>query len=69
MASTTLNITGMHCGSCAILIDESLEELEGVQRSITDVRAGRTIVEHADAVNVTELLAAVAEAGYTATLA
>jgi Cu+-exporting ATPase len=33
-----LAITGMHCASCGILIDEVLEELPGVRRSSTSVR-------------------------------
>ncbi|MGH3585575.1 MAG: heavy-metal-associated domain-containing protein [Pseudonocardia sp.] len=37
-------VTGMHCTSCGILIDEALEELDGVIASNTSVKAGRTNV-------------------------
>lgn len=65
--STTLTVTGMHCGSCGILIDEVLEELAGVQSAATDVKRERTVVVHDDTVGLAALVAAVAEAGYTAT--
>ncbi|MEI8084107.1 MAG: cation transporter [Actinomycetes bacterium] len=31
-------VTGMHCASCGILIDEVLEELPGVTRASTSMR-------------------------------
>ena len=67
MSSTTLTVTGMHCGSCGLLIDEVMEDLPGVQSSTTDVKAGRTTVEHDDTVGVDAMLAAVTGAGYQAT--
>ncbi len=30
MAELRLNVDGMHCASCAMLIEEELEELDGV---------------------------------------
>jgi Cu+-exporting ATPase len=35
----------MHCGSCALLIDDALEDLPGVLSSRTAVKQGRTTVE------------------------
>lgn len=63
---TTLTVTGMHCGSCGILIDEVMEDVPGVRSSTTDVKAGRTTVEHDDTVDQNAIVAAVAEAGYAA---
>ncbi len=63
----TFTVTGMHCGSCGLLIDEELEELPGVHRSETSVRAGRTVVEVDPAVVDAATLAAAIEAvGYGA---
>jgi copper chaperone len=64
----TFAVTGMHCASCGMLIDDALEELPGVHRSQTSVRAGRTVVD-TDAAGVDpNLLAAVITAvGYPAT--
>jgi copper chaperone len=60
-------VTGMHCGSCGMLIDETLEDLPGITRSQTSVKVGRTTVQ-ADPAQVTtgEIAAAIAEAGYAA---
>jgi len=37
-------IDGMHCGSCSLLIDDTLEDLPGVSRSQTELKAGRSTV-------------------------
>ena len=63
---TTLAVTGMHCGSCGILIDEVMEDVPGVRSSTTDVKAGRTTVEHDDTVDQAAIVAAVADVGYAA---
>ena len=67
MTNTILTVSGMHCGSCGLLIDEVMEDLPGVRASTTDVRAGRTTVEHDDTVDRDAMLAAGAEAGYLVT--
>jgi copper chaperone CopZ len=63
----TFAVTGMHCGSCGMLIDDTLEDLPGVSGSQTSVSAGRTTVE-ADPAQVTtgDIITAIAEAGYAA---
>lgn len=69
MTTFTFAVTGMHCGSCGILIDETLEdEVAGVQRSETSVRTGRTIVTADDSVTAQAISDAIAGAGYTAAL-
>ena len=64
----TFTVTGMHCTSCALLIDDTLEDLPGVTRSQTNQRARRTTVD-ADPkqASIEAILAAIREAGYTAT--
>jgi copper chaperone len=42
----TLSVSGMHCASCSLLIDETLEELPGVVSSSTDLRRETTTVEY-----------------------
>lgn len=45
-ASThVFRIEGMHCGSCSLLIDDTLEDLPGVSRSHTDLKSGQSTVE------------------------
>ena len=60
-------VTGMHCASCGMLIDETLEELAGVERAETDTRRGRTIVRaELDITSIGEMVAAIGDAGYAA---
>lgn len=62
-------VTGMHCSSCSILIDEAVEDLEGVIASSTSTRRGIARVTfdttRCDADRIT---ATICEAGYQATL-
>ena len=65
----TLAIEGMHCTSCAMTIDEELEDLPGVKRAKTSYARGTSDVEYdPDAVAVEALVGAVKAAGYTAAL-
>ncbi|WP_327432908.1 heavy-metal-associated domain-containing protein [Streptomyces sp. NBC_01236] len=68
-----LQVEGMHCSSCGLLIDDELEEIPGVRSASTDVRTGRTTIRLEDgaAVDTAVLVAAVKQAGddYTARLA
>ena len=65
--AVTFTVTGMHCASCGMLVDETLEDLAGVVRADTDSRRGRTTV-HADltVTSVGEIVAAIGDAGYAA---
>jgi len=71
MASTTIELatSGMHCGSCAMLIDMTLADIEGVESSKTDHVSGTTVVAFDDAVvSVADLIAAVRGVGYEASI-
>ena len=60
-------VSGMHCASCGLLIDDAVEELEGVERCQTDSRRGRTVVSADPALaTVAEIVAAIAAAGFRA---
>jgi Cu+-exporting ATPase len=45
-AKSTITVSGMHCSSCGMLIDETLEELPGVTSALTDLRRETTTVEY-----------------------
>jgi copper chaperone len=63
----TFSVAGMHCASCGLLIDDAVEELEGVERCQTDSRRGRSVVVADPAVaTVADVVAAIAAAGYRA---
>ncbi|MFF5233594.1 heavy-metal-associated domain-containing protein [Dactylosporangium sp. NPDC000521] len=63
----TFTVTGMHCASCGLRIDDAIEDLPGVRRSTTSARTGRTVVEH-DGLDPQDLAAAITAAGYGAEL-
>ncbi|WP_407835718.1 cation transporter [Streptomyces sp. DSM 116496] len=59
-------VTGMHCNSCGLLIDDEVEELAGVVASATSLRTGRTVVDTDRPVDPAAVIAAIASAGYQA---
>jgi copper chaperone len=66
--SLTLQITGMHCASCAMLVDDCIEDLDDVVSSHTDLRSGRCVTVVGNALSDAAVVAAIAGAGYAATL-
>ena len=67
MVTEEFKVNGMHCASCGLLIDETLEELRGVELAKTSVRRGTTTVTFDPALaNVKLITKAIKKAGYTA---
>ena len=66
--TVTVEIAGMHCASCGILVDDCMEDVEGVVSSRTDIRSGRCVAVVSATVTDAQVLAAVVEAGYTGVL-
>ena len=66
MSELTFEITGMHCASCGLLIDDAVEDVTGVTASTTNLRTRTTIVQTADASITHQVIEAIAAAGYTA---
>lgn len=69
MRDVTIEVSGMHCASCGLLVDDCMLDVEGVQESVTDTRSGICNVRVDDGVDDATLLAAVKEAGYTGVIA
>ena len=68
--TTTIGVRGMHCSSCGMLIDETLEDLPGVASASTDLRRETTTVEYDPARTALEVIVAeITELGYTAEVA
>ncbi len=67
MITYTLQIDGMYCPGCALLIDDALEDVPGVAHAETRFRDGHATV-HVDPDRCTagQLIAAITEAGYAA---
>lgn len=60
-------IDGMHCGSCSLLIDDTLEDLPGVSRSHTELKSGRSTVQLDIAViDAQQVIDTITDLGYTA---
>ena len=67
MAEFTLNIDGMHCGSCVRRVTQALASVEGV--AVNEVRIGAArLTSSQNPAPVDLAVAALAKAGYTAHL-
>jgi copper chaperone len=65
--TVTFRVKGMHCGSCALLIDDTLADLPGVRDTRTTHR-GRTTVElDASQTSPQDVITAITRLGYRAT--
>jgi copper chaperone CopZ len=66
MKTINVNVPTVHCRSCKLTIEESLEELEGVADSDVDVDTKQvTVVYDPDAVDIAAITTAIEQAGYT----
>lgn len=62
-------IAGMHCSSCSILIDEAVEDLDGVISSSTSTRrALATVMFDTTRCDADRIAATIRAAGYQASL-
>lgn len=68
MTGTTLQLTvrGLHCGSCALLIDDALADLPGVLDSRTSTKAEHSTITHDDRTTHHAIIAVIEKLGYRA---
>jgi copper chaperone CopZ len=67
MESVDIRTSGMHCGSCKMLVEMDVNDLAGVTKADADLAAGVTHVEFDPGqVSVEQIVAAIREAGYDA---
>lgn len=66
MATNTYQVTGMTCGHCEMSIREEVAEIPGVEDIQVSAQTGTLIVTGSSSVEDAQVLAAVAEAGYSA---
>ncbi|MEI6042920.1 MAG: cation transporter [Chloroflexota bacterium] len=65
MTKKKFQIEGMHCTSCALLIDEELEEVKGVRRSKTSYAKQISEIEYdEEEVSEAKLVELIAQVGY-----
>ncbi len=63
---TTLSITGMHCSSCAKLVERSLSSVSGVTQASVNFASEKAVVTTKGSITESLLTQAVAKAGYSA---
>jgi len=71
LSATTARLatTGLHCRSCSMLVDMTVDELDGVSQVTTDHATGQTIVTFdSDAISVESIIEAIQSVGYDAEL-
>lgn len=66
MATNEYQVTGMTCGHCEMSIREEVAEIAGVEDIQVSAQTGKLVVTSSDSVEDAQILAAVAEAGYSA---
>ncbi len=70
MANVKLRVTGMTCGHCQAKVEKALKAVIGVYSAVIDLPDGEAEVDFDDdSVTTDQLVAAVANAGYGATVA
>jgi copper chaperone len=62
---TELQVSGMNCGSCELLVKEALEEVEGVREAEASHLKGSVIIDYEpQKVSIASLEAAIEEQGF-----
>lgn len=68
MKKTHLQISGMHCASCATIITKALQKTEGVKNASVNYSTASATVEYEEKISLETLIAAVKSKGYSAEL-
>ncbi|MBT2496288.1 heavy-metal-associated domain-containing protein [Microbacterium sp. AGC62] len=66
MTTNEFQVTGMTCGHCEMSVREEVAEVPGVEDIQVSAQTGVLLVTGSDSVDDAQILAAVAEAGYSA---
>ena len=66
MTTNEFQVTGMTCGHCEMSIREEVAEVPGVEDIQVSAQTGMLVVTASDSLDDEKILAAVAEAGYSA---
>lgn len=63
--NATFPITGMHCSSCTLNVEEIALEIPGVTKATASLATNDVTIEHDGSVSDAQVHAAIVEAGYT----
>ncbi|MBI2338101.1 sulfite exporter TauE/SafE family protein [Candidatus Daviesbacteria bacterium] len=64
MEKTTVHITGMHCRSCEILIEDEVLKIEGVEKCVVSHTKGTAEIYHNDGLDEQKVTQAISTVGY-----
>jgi len=64
MNTTTWSVEGMTCQHCVNAVTEEVTAINGVTAVVVDLEAGQVTVTSEDALTVSDVAAAIDEAGY-----
>jgi copper ion binding protein len=65
MKKVELNIKGMHCKSCVVLVKEALTDVKGVKNADVDLQKNKAVVEFDEKlVKEKQLIDAIEKEGY-----
>ncbi|MBI2596736.1 sulfite exporter TauE/SafE family protein [Candidatus Daviesbacteria bacterium] len=64
MEKTTIHITGMHCRSCEILIEDELSKIPGVKKCVVSHTKGTAEIYHNNGLDEEKITQAVGTVGY-----
>lgn len=69
MPTTKLSIDGMHCSSCAVVIQKELKKLTGVENASVNYASEKATINHdLNQTSVDDLIGAVKKSGYSASV-
>ena len=66
MGKIVLSISGMHCTSCASLIEDELKEQKGVLKARVDYATKKAVIEHDDTIQESKIQQVIKGLGYEA---
>lgn len=69
MSTAQYKVTGMTCDHCVSAVREEVGKLDGVSDVAVDLESGRLTIASAAPLSESEVVSAVDEAGYVATVA
>ncbi|MDL2246302.1 cation transporter [Methanobrevibacter sp. OttesenSCG-928-K11] len=66
MVNEKIKVNGMHCGSCAFAVENSIKDLDGINDAKVDLDTGTVDLDYdSDKVSKTDIDEAVKEAGFS----
>lgn len=60
-----MDIKGMHCKSCALLLSDVISEIGGVESVSVDFKSGKAVVVYSDESVLAKIRSAVEKEGYS----